>query len=71
MFASPCSAIWPGPPSNSCKTSERALNASAKGAPGSSEARRTGSSTKKLPAGVGVEGLPTTARNVLATRPAR
>ena len=33
-LVSPCRAIWPGPPSNSWKTFERALVARANGAPG-------------------------------------
>jgi hypothetical protein len=34
-FSGPCTAIWTGPPANSCRTGERALRASAKGAPAS------------------------------------
>ena len=60
-LARPCSAIWPGPPSKSWNTSERALNASANGAPTAFAGRWRSSSTKNSPSGVGVDGLPTTA----------
>ena len=58
-FDSPCRAICPGPPANSCRTLERALNASANGAPTSVDRNAIASSTKNWPVGVGVEGLPT------------
>jgi len=57
-FASPCMAIWPEPPSNCCRTLERALNASAYGAPTAPGRNRMDSSTKNLPSGVGVEVFP-------------
>ena len=58
-----------GPPSNSCSTFERALSASANGPPGSPACICRLSSTKKSPAGVGVEGLPTIAWNDLHETP--
>jgi hypothetical protein len=57
-----------GAASNSCKTSERALRASANGAPTAPDGKATASSTKNWPTGVGVEGLPTTAPNVRTSR---
>ena len=65
----PWIAICPGPPSNSCNTSERALRASANGPPASPAGIWTVSSTKNWPEGVGVDGFPTTAAKVLTTRP--
>ena len=70
-FSSPCRAIWPGPPSNSCNTFERALSASAYGAPTSDARSAIYSSMKKWPVGVGVDGFPTTALNVRTALPAR
>jgi len=49
----------------------KALNASANGAPASRARRRTDSSTKNSPWGVGVADLPTIALTVLAFRPLR
>ena len=71
MLFVPCSAICPGPPSNCCSTFERALSASAYGAPTASGSSFTVSSTKKRPSGVGVDGLPTTAVKVRAGRPSQ
>ena len=45
----PWMAIWPGPPSNSWKMSERALMASANGPPVSLGAIASASSTKNWP----------------------
>ena len=70
MFAMPWSAVCPGPPSNSWSAFERALSASAYGAPDCCGVSVTFSSTKKLPVGVGVVGFPTTALNVLIATPA-
>ena len=56
----PWRAIWPGPPSNSWSTFDRALVASANGPPACDEIA-SASSMKKRPVGVGVEGFPTTA----------
>src|SRR4051812_20846713 len=65
----PCSAIWPPPPPNSWETGERALAASAYGAPVLRNA--TLSSMKPWPTGVGVAERPTTARKRPSTRPLR
>ena len=59
----------PGPPANSCRTLERALRASANGAPTSVGRKAIDSSTKNSPDGVGVDGLPTTALKTRTARP--
>ena len=53
----PWIAIWPGPPSNSCNTFERALSASANGPPGSPAGICSVSSTKNWPVGRRRRGL--------------
>jgi hypothetical protein len=65
----PWMPICPGPPSNSWKTFDLALVASAYGPPASEGESARASSTKKVPRGVGVEGLPTTARKRRTARP--
>jgi hypothetical protein len=59
----PWRAIWPGPPSNSCRTLEKALVASAQRPSGDPVACATCSTTKNWPRGVGVAGVPTTTRS--------
>src|SRR5204862_5154146 len=66
----PCRAIWPGPPSNSCRTLDRALVASANGPPCAAGESESASSTKNRPRGVGVDEAPTMARKRRETRPA-